>query len=86
MKVKSTVFKAQRTDLPCNIFLGVLPTSYRYKKYTTTIPLQSSTTYRYLHGHTPQVDGNCFLSPQGAITCSKLTIETLKQGVKYIQS
>ena len=26
------------------------------------------------------------VSPQPAITCSKLTIETLKQGVKYVQS
>ena len=24
--------------------------------------------------------------PQPAITCSKLTIETLEQGVKYVQS
>ena len=24
--------------------------------------------------------------PQSAITCSKLTIETLEQGVKYVQS
>ena len=26
-----------------------------------------------------------FLRPQPAITCSKLTIETLEQGVKYVQ-
>ena len=26
------------------------------------------------------------LSTQPAITCSKLTIETLEQGVKYVQS
>ena len=26
------------------------------------------------------------VSPQQAITCSKLTIETLEQGVKYVQS
>ena len=26
------------------------------------------------------------LSPQPAITCSKLTLETLGQGVKYVQS
>ena len=25
-------------------------------------------------------------TPQSAITCSKLTIETLEQGVKYVQS
>ena len=25
-------------------------------------------------------------APQSAITCSKLTIETLEQGVKYVQS
>ena len=29
---------------------------------------------------------SCFLSTQSAITCSKLTIETLEQGVKYVQS
>ena len=28
----------------------------------------------------------CFLTTQPAITCSKLTIETLEQGVKYVQS
>ena len=28
---------------------------------------------------------SCY-SPQPAITCSKLTIETLEQGVKYVQS
>ena len=28
----------------------------------------------------------CFQVPQPAITCSKLTIETLEQGVKYVQS
>ena len=27
-----------------------------------------------------------FLTSQPAITCSKLTIETLEQGVKYVQS
>ena len=26
------------------------------------------------------------VTPQPAITCSKLTIETLEQGVKYVQS
>ena len=29
---------------------------------------------------------NIFLPPQPAFTCSKLTIETLEQGVKYVQS
>ena len=31
---------------------------------------------------------HCLLIPltQPAITCSKLTVETLKQGVKYVQS
>ena len=29
---------------------------------------------------------NSHLSPQSAITCSKLTTETLEQGVKYVQS
>ena len=28
----------------------------------------------------------CVVSIQAAITCLKLTIETLKQGVKYVQS
>ena len=28
----------------------------------------------------------CNFFPQPAITCSKLTIETLEQGVKYVQS
>ena len=28
----------------------------------------------------------CLNSSQPAITCSKLTIETLEQGVKYVQS
>ena len=27
-----------------------------------------------------------FITGQPAITCSKLTIETLEQGVKYVQS
>ena len=27
-----------------------------------------------------------FITAQPAITCSKLTIETLEQGVKYVQS
>ena len=27
-----------------------------------------------------------FIATQPAITCSKLTIETLEQGVKYVQS
>ena len=29
---------------------------------------------------------NCWNITQPAITCSKLTIETLEQGVKYVQS
>ena len=29
---------------------------------------------------------NTLLQTQPAITCSKLTIETLEQGVKYVQS
>ena len=32
------------------------------------------------------LQGNYIKQPQPAITCSKLTIETLEQGVKYVQS
>ena len=32
------------------------------------------------------VQGNFATLTQPAITCSKLTIETLEQGVKYVQS
>ena len=32
------------------------------------------------------VVGRRDVQPQPAVTCSKLTIETLEQGVKYVQS
>ena len=32
------------------------------------------------------LQGNYIKQPQPAITCSKLTIETLEQGMKYVQS
>ena len=47
----------------------------------------------YLKGYKPINDKKCNkllinqrMKPQPAITCSKLTIETLEQGVKYVQS
>ena len=36
--------------------------------------------YSFLHG------SNEMIPSQPAVTCSKLTIETLDQGVKYVQS
>ena len=36
--------------------------------------------------YTPKISKNIWISPQSAFTCSKLIIETLEQGVKYVQS
>ena len=41
--------------------------------------------FHFVSGHSKAVSLIIFLS-QPAITCSKLTIETLEQGVKYVQS
>ena len=36
-----------------------------------------------IHGHLPAIIRN---HSQSEFTCSKLTVETLEQGVKYVQS
>ena len=41
--------------------------------------------FHFVSGHSKAVSLIIFHS-QPAITCSKLTIETLEQGVKYVQS
>ena len=42
--------------------------------------------YKYLNAeHYVSIDSTS-IQPQPAITCSQLAIETLEQGVKYVQS
>ena len=65
-----------------------------FKKQTTKNSplLESASEYRYV-SHVPSSAMNHHVkqqnqqpSAQPAIACSKLTIETLEQGVKYVQS
>ena len=43
--------------------------------------------HKIYHGISPTIMNEIItLRPKLAITCSKLTTETLKQGVKYVQS
>ena len=44
--------------------------------------------YKLIHTNTPDVIGNLpiYERTQPVFTCSKLTVDTLEQGVKYVQS
>ena len=64
-------------------FLGVIIVTYKQLKKTANLGLL------YRAKHLFDIDflkALFFIYSQPAITCSKLTIETLEQGVKYVQS
>ena len=58
-----------------------------YKKFSDKISLDNNVTY-LLGKKIPRnmYNRRIITLSQPAITCSKLTIETLEQGVKYVQN
>ena len=53
---------------------------YSYREFFLTMHCLHLCSYKELYNYNVQI-----IATQPAITCSKLTIETLEQGVKYVQ-